>query len=195
MDFTLNLNILGRIIPIAIPLISLSSCEKQQVEVPEYDLFPLHAGNEYFYSYNEYEIHVGAGRIDEKCNLKWDILQKLENDTVTLYEIEETMYNRICYHIFFDSFDTSYPETTISYFTITETTLTNELTFKGWGPFPRYSEKRDTVFESGYPVYGSNYYKWQFTADSGLVHFKFQGGSTHRPSGYSTNLDSLKIFK
>jgi hypothetical protein len=185
--------LIKKILPFIISTLCLSSCERQQDDIRLYDLFPINIGNEYFYTYKWYDINVGIYEKLENGNLRWCIFQKSENDTSKVYEIKETKYNRI----YIDSYDTTYPENSVSHFNIYEHNNTSQLTIKNWGAFPRYSEIRDTIFELELRYYdsGTDHYEWHFKADSGLVYFNFQYYIIYRHRRNSFTLDSLKIIK
>lgn len=163
----------------------LTTCEK-----PEYDLFPLKEGNEFYFTYYKYR-YIGVNEYT-KGNERWKIVSVFSDGNSNVYKVERKL-NAVL-QVFGQAITIS---DSLRFFEVSENKSTSELSSSTMFQFTEIRFRRyqnDPMFEmkkeclSG--VLGWNYL---FKADSGLTKF----GYCHPPNqitNESLHLDSLKIY-
>jgi hypothetical protein len=174
----------------------------------EFDLFPLNAGNEYYYKFSySYCVSILGSEYFSYGKIKWIILTDSLKNNMTVYYFEEK-FNGI--DIIVRKYypgpavgDTTIIKDRMRYFRVIEnpsgllSLLIAELGLTGqntkWDiSFKRYQYIQDTVIRVGALMDGADYY---FHADSGLTKYSYHDGPNTNITYIKYVLDSVKISR
>jgi hypothetical protein len=157
-----------------------NGCEKQE----DYDLFPLKAGNEFYYKYYKYR-YTGISAYTTGTET-WKVLSETVQDNSIKYNIERTLNAILKVAGLTDTISDSK-----SYLEIIEDKSSSVISVFGFS-FKRYQDIPEIELkQQGYTSMPS--LTCVFKADSGLMKYSY-----YHPPNQITNetlhLDSLKIF-
>jgi len=164
----------------------LSTCEKQ-----EYDLFPLKAGNEFYYTYYKYR-YTGISAYTSG-NERWKVISVSSQGNSNVYTIERSLNA-----ILKVAGQTIIISDSLKFFEIREDKSSSLISFSSMLLYKEISFKRyrhDPVFEIKQEGNSTTEgWRYLFKADSGLTKYTYY----HPPNqitNESLHLDSLKIFR